>query len=54
MKRFIDGLIGIIFVLIALISNADSYDMTIQEELLQRQEDAARELQENQRSRAKG
>ena len=52
MKRFIDGLIGIIFVLIALISNADSHDMTIQEELLQRQEDAARELQENQRSRA--
>ena len=52
MKRFIDGLIGTIFVLIALISNADAHDMTITEELLQRQEDAARELQENQRSRA--
>jgi predicted Holliday junction resolvase-like endonuclease len=51
MKRFIDGLIGIICVLIALISNANAQEMTIQEELLQRQEDAARELQENQRSR---
>jgi predicted Holliday junction resolvase-like endonuclease len=52
MKRFIARLIGIIFVFIALISNADSHDMTIQDELLERQEDAARELQENQRSRA--
>jgi DNA-binding protein H-NS len=52
MKRFIDGLMVVIFILIALISNADAHDMTITEELLQRQEDAARELQENQRSRA--
>ena len=52
MKRFIDGLMGVVFILIALISNADSHDMTITEELLQRQEDATRELQENQRSRS--
>ncbi|MBF0204860.1 MAG: hypothetical protein HQK63_16915 [Desulfamplus sp.] len=31
MKRFIDRLIGIIFVLTALISNADAHDMTMQE-----------------------
>ncbi|MGD9732977.1 MAG: hypothetical protein AB7U45_12415 [Desulfamplus sp.] len=52
MKRFIDGLIGTIFVLTALISNADAQEMTMQDELLQQQEDATRELQENQRSRA--
>ena len=52
MKRFIDGLMIVIFILIALISNSNAQEMTITEELLQRQEDAARELQENQRSRA--
>ncbi len=52
MKRFIDGLMVVIFILIALISNADAQEMTITEELLQRQEDAARELQDNQKSRA--
>jgi len=52
MKIFIDGLMVVIFILMALISNANAQEMTITEELLQRQEDAARELQENQRLRA--
>jgi len=52
MKRFIDGLMVVIFILMVLISNANAQEMTITEELLQRQEDAARELQENQSSRA--
>ena len=48
MNRFM--LSGII--LLIVLGNANAHDMTITEELLQRQEDAARELQENQRSRA--
>jgi len=52
MKLCIKRFISIICLLIALISNANAQEMTITEELLQRQDDAARELQENQRSRA--
>ncbi|MGD9731490.1 MAG: hypothetical protein AB7U45_04840 [Desulfamplus sp.] len=52
MKICIKSFISIICLLMPLISNANAQEMTMQDELLQRQEDASRELQENQRSRA--
>ncbi|MBF0468026.1 MAG: hypothetical protein HQK61_03940 [Desulfamplus sp.] len=50
MKPGIYVLIITLFILCC--SHANAQEMSIQEELLQRQEDAARELQENQRGRS--